>query len=399
MPLDAPIGARFDVSRESDRLDGRASRQWATRPTDERFLSMEELIASLQTRKQRSTAQTVRLGSIAPTLIGDALGFEVDGVPLEPTNYSFNQLCQEIAAPAGYLSRMSGDAALVKQCLDHGFRTADDTGRDVGMLSTTADLATGIGQMRGVTGPNYGRIWDLEVAEAIDKITKRSGVRWKVPTAFRTADGKGAFGRQYECIDPTRDSTTLYAGDRDIFLFLVDEEHPIEAGFLPDGTPDLYFRGFYAWNGECGGVSNGVGTFLYRYICENRNIWGQRGFQRISINHTKHAAERFVSLLIPALEAFCNGSTDGIVSAIEASRRARIARDDTERLDFLTRLDFGPKEAVTIMQRCMDEEGRPIETIYDAQQAITSYARTFGNQDRRVDLERQAGKLLDLVAA
>jgi hypothetical protein len=47
----------------------------------------------------------------------------------------------------------------------------------------------------------------------------------------------------------------------------------------------------------------------------------------------------------------------------------------------------------------MDEEGRPIETIYDAQQAITSYARTFGNQDRRVDLERQAGKLMDLVAA
>ena len=398
MPLDAPIGARFDVSREQDRLDGRASRQWATRPMDERFVSLDELIASLQERTNRSTARTVRLGSISATMIGSELGFDLDGVPVEPTNYSFNQLCQEIGAPAGYLSKMAGNPALAVQCLEYGFRTAEDTGREVGVLETTA-LATGKGALRGVTGPNYGRIWDLEVAEAVKKMTDRSGARWEVPTAFRTADGRGAFGKQYQCVDPTRDSTTLYAGDRDIFLFMVDQRNPIEAGHLPDGSPDLFFRGFYAWNGECGGVSNGVGTFLYRYVCENRNIWGQRGFQRISINHTKNAAERFVGQLLPALENFVNGSTDGIVSSIEASRRARIARDDDERFAFLTRLDFGPKEAVAIMQRCIDEEGRPIETLFDAQQAITAYARGFGNQDRRVDLERQAGKLMDLVVA
>jgi len=40
-----------------------------------------------------------------------------------------------------------------------------------------------------------------------------------------------------------------------------------------------------------------------------------------------------------------------------------------------------------------------MEPLFDAQQAITAYARCFGNQDRRVDLERQAGKLMDLVAA
>ncbi len=40
-------------------------------------------------------------------------------------------------------------------------------------------------------------------------------------------------------VDVTKDSTTLYASDRDVFLFLVDDTHPIEAGRLPNGDPDL----------------------------------------------------------------------------------------------------------------------------------------------------------------
>jgi hypothetical protein len=48
----------------------------------------------------------------------------------------------------------------------------------------------------------------------------------------------------------TKDTTTLYAPDRDVFLFL-DDAHPIEAGRLPDGQPDLYFRSFTAGTARC----------------------------------------------------------------------------------------------------------------------------------------------------
>jgi len=54
-------------------------------------------------------------------------------------------------------------------------------------------------------------------------------------------------------VDITRDTTTLYASDRDVFLFLVDDAYPIGAGRLPNGDPDPFFRGFYAWNSEVGG--------------------------------------------------------------------------------------------------------------------------------------------------
>ena len=42
-------------------------------------------------------------------------------------------------------------------------------------------------------------------------------------------------------VEVSKDTTTLYASDGDIFLFLVDDAHPIEAGRLPNGDPDLYF--------------------------------------------------------------------------------------------------------------------------------------------------------------
>ena len=45
-------------------------------------------------------------------------------------------------------------------------------------------------------------------------------------------------------VDVTKVTTTFYASDRDAFLFLVDDLNPIKAELLPDGSPDLYFRGF-----------------------------------------------------------------------------------------------------------------------------------------------------------
>ena len=35
----------------------------------------------------------------------------------------------------------------------------------------------------------------------------------------------------------TKDTTTLFASDRDIFVFLVDDRNPIEVGKLPNGEP------------------------------------------------------------------------------------------------------------------------------------------------------------------
>jgi hypothetical protein len=71
----------------------------------------------------------------------------------------------------------------------------------------------------------------------------------------------------------TRDSTTLYASDRDVFMFLVDDRNPIEVGKLASGAPDLMFRGFYSQNSEVGTRSAKLAAFFLRGVCMNRNLW------------------------------------------------------------------------------------------------------------------------------
>jgi len=102
-------------------------------------------------------------------------------------------------------------------------------------------------------------------------------------------------------VDITQDTTTLYASDRDVFLFLVDDLNPIEAGRLPDGSPDLYFRGFYCWNSEVGAKTLGIASFYLRAVCQNRNLWGVEDFEEITIRHSKYAASRFAHEAAPAL--------------------------------------------------------------------------------------------------
>jgi hypothetical protein len=44
------------------------------------------------------------------------------------------------------------------------------------------------------------------------------------------------------------------------------------------------------------------------------------------------------------------------------------------------------------------EEGRPIETLWDVTVAATAFARSRTNTDKRLEIERAAGELLKLAA-
>lgn len=46
-----------------------------------------------------------------------------------------------------------------------------------------------------------------------------------------------------------------------------------------------------------------------------------------------------------------------------------------------------------------EHDGRPIETRWDMVNAITAKARSLGNQDKRLELERSASKLLRVIAS
>ena len=216
--------------------------------------------------------------------------------------------------------------------------------------------------------------------------------RWKVPDVLDWSTG--IYNPR---VGVTRDTTTLYASDRDVLLFLVDDLNPIEAGRLPDGSPDLYFRGFYCWNSEVGAKTLGIASFYLRAVCQNRNLWGVEDFDEITIRHSKFAASRFAHEAAPALTRFANSSPIPFVNGIKSARERIVARTDEERTDFLRKRGFSKSETAKIIETALDEEGRKPESVFDFVQRITAVARDKPHQDPRLDLEARAKKLLDRV--
>ncbi|WP_439402662.1 DUF932 domain-containing protein [Bradyrhizobium sp. DASA03068] len=387
---DARGGYRVDVGR-GERV-GRVSSEWFSRPADERYLSLNELARSVRDRADRSRTRVVESALIhveANRADPERLTLMLPGSdkPATPTHWSFGQLASQVGAPATYLRQLP--AALAGINLQYGLTAS--RAEQIKTLETD----DGRVELRAVTSPDYGRIFDHELVEAVQRIAGNGtgDTRWKVP---------GVLDWSTSVYNPnvniTQDTTTLYASDRDVFLFLVDDLNPIEAGRLPDGSPDLYFRGFYCWNSEVGAKTLGMASFYLRAVCQNRNLWGVEEFEEIIIRHSKHAASRFAHEAAPALVSFANSSAMPFINGIRAAREKIVARTDDDRNEFLRKRGFSRGETAKIIERVLSEEGRKPESVFDFVQGITAVARGKTHQDARLDMETRAKKLLDCVA-
>lgn len=382
-------GFRVDVSR-GERV-GRVSSEWFSRPDDERFLSLTDLYESVRRRAEHAQTRIMESRAVRVEASRDnaeRLALMVPGrdETVAPTHWSFGQLCSLVGAPSSYLRQLPAPLAGIN--LQHGLLSHRTE------LVKTLEADNGRVELRAVTGPDYGRIWDHELVAAVMKIAGNGtgDTRWKVPGVL---DWNTMTHNPF--VDITKDTTTLYASDRDVFLFLVDDTHPIEAGRLPDGSPDLYFRGFYCWNSEVGSKTLGIASFYLRAVCMNRNLWGVENFEQITIRHSKFAAQRFAYEAAPALTSFADSSPAPFIAGIKAAREQIVARSEEDRESFLRKRGFSKSETVKIIETVLHEEGRPPESVFDFVQGITALARGKAHQDARLELEGKAKRLLERV--
>ena len=387
---DASGGYKVDVSRGGH--NGRVSSEWFSRPDDEKFLSLSDLYASVKGRAERSRTRTVESAAIRLEAHRDdpeklALVLPDTEAPIAPTHWSFGQLASLVSAPAAYLRQLPAPLAGIN--LQYGL--TNHRAEQVKTLETE----DGRTELRAVTGPDYGRIYDHELVSAVQRIAGdgTGDTRWKVPGVLDWSTGV-----YNPMVDVTKDTTTLYASDRDVFLFLVDDLNSIEAGTLPDGSPDLYFRGFYCWNSEVGAKTLGIASFYLRAVCQNRNLWGVEDFQEISIRHSKYAANRFAHEAAPALTRFAESSPAPFVQGIRTARERIVARTDEDRTDFLRKRGFSKAETAKIVETVLVEEGRPPESVFDFVQGITAVARGKPQQDARLTMETRAKTLMERAA-
>lgn len=380
-------GFRVDVSR-GERI-GRVSSEWFSRPDDERYLNLTDLYDALRRRTEHAQIRTLESRAVKVDASRDnaeRLALIVPGrdEPVVPTHWSFGQLCSLVGAPSSYMRQLPAPLAAIN--LQHGLLSHRAE------LVKTLEADDGRVELRAVTGPDYGRIWDHELVAAVMKIAGNGtgDTRWKVPGVL---DWKTMTHNPF--VDITKDTTTLYASDRDVFLFLVDDTHPIEAGRLPNGSPDLYFRGVYCWNSEVGSKTLGIASFYLRAVCMNRNLWGFENFEEITIRHSKFAAQRFAHEAAPALKSFADSSPAPFIAGIKAARERIVARTDEDRESFLRRGGFSKSDTTKIIETVLAEENRKPESIFDFVQGVTALARTKSHQDARLELEGKAKCLME----
>src|SRR6202045_1066491 len=234
-----------------------ANEQWRTRPQDERFTSLTDLQAKAQHVMDHSAARVVASKSISADIVdGKLVVVGPSGKAAIPSNWAFGQLSQRAGAPAGYLRDLPNE--LAADCLNYGLHVARPV-EDVGVLLYQNG---GPAELHAVTGPNYGRIWNARLGAALVEAfgDGRTG-------AFRVP---GEFGKQV-AID--KENTTLYASDRDMVVFLADEEKSTEVPNRRDGKTGRISTGLAIGNSDVGGGTLWVARFAFDSFCCNRIIW------------------------------------------------------------------------------------------------------------------------------
>jgi len=348
----------------------RAHQEWATRPPDQRFTSLDALKRAVTARASLST--TVDVSPETLRFTNDAVVLHTPHGTAEPTHWAFGQLAGQLGVPSGYVRSLP--PSLAAACLSHGLSTHPQESWRL-LLTADASDSDASPMLRAITSPMYGRIWDRDVVTFVEQLVNQTGGQF-----FNPKDGSGI-------------PSGLYASDRDVFLFFIDGDSVVEGG----GDRDQLHRGFFVWNSEVGAASFGISVFLFRAMCSNHIVWGVTDYREVRIRHSSRAPERFLTEAAPLLTRCMTASAQPIEAHIQRAKRLELPLALDERLTWLEARGLTRPEARAAIDRADEEEGQSI-TLWDLVNGVSAVARTLPHLDTKVALERKAGALLALAS-
>lgn len=353
------------------------SNEWCSRPDDQRFTSFKTLHDFNLAKKAASDEKGVALDHLRVRALKDgglALMDPTTDKGAVLTHWSFGQLASQAKAPAGYLRTLPSELAQIP--LQYSL---EQQRVDAKLLLRRRDAAWSVD---AITSDTYGRIYDADLTGAIMANIDLSV--WKVPAA------------SYASTNPKR-ATTLYASDRDCFVCLVDDAHPIEVPGT-NGVETL-FRGFIARNSEVGAATLEIIGFLYRTICDNRIIWGGREIASLKVRHTSGGPMRYVREARPAIERYLTAGTEETVRMVRDARALELGKNEKDVAAWLKSRGFTQGESRRAVELAGAEPGANPRALWSVVQGLTAQAHEVPFGDERLDLERRASRLLDAAAA
>jgi len=348
-------------------------KSWARRPGDEQFTQLSELSTHLKDRHLRSEFEIVSavdLSIIDKGYMSVATPSKKWGMGLN--NWSFTQLCQWADVPAFYLRKLPVDIAAFN--LEYGLKNLSN--------NATLNLMSTDDSVRAVTSGTYGRVWDHQVVEMVEEVLDENPTaRWVVPSEASFTSG--------------HNPTTLYAGDRDMWVFLVKDNDPISIWNPNREEYETLYHGSIIRNSEVGKAKIEFLDFLYRSICSNRMIYMTDGStKKFGIRHTISAPERFELEGKQILTQFLTTPSTVYKETLEKAMTTKVGETEDEVKDWMkAKLQITKKQAGRIIDRAIAEEG-DYRTPWVLTQGGTSLAKMQENTDTRVELERNMSRML-----
>jgi hypothetical protein len=262
-----------------------ANRQWATRPDDERFETLEQMLAV--TRGYALSAQTVEApaASLRVEANGEDLYLTRGHGGAKLTHYAFGQIAARASAPANYLRSLP--PTLAAQNINHGLKENYQASDDQARILMHQNGSTVV---RAVNGEVYDRTWNYTIVERLMQLRPQG---WRVPPARPVREGQKGTRKATEAdILPNQTDfglavkvgddiapAGLYASDHDMFAFLVNPERAVKAGNR------MLMRGIIVRNSEVGDGAYSVLYFCMDEVCGNHIIWGVENVHEIRVRH------------------------------------------------------------------------------------------------------------------
>lgn len=312
-----------------------ASNEWANRPAEERFWTLDDVLADACLSKARSAEGTRQWENVDESLCvmpeGAEVGIGVNSTvqkPIRISPYAWRQLCSRHGAPASYLGTLRPELAL--ECLRENLRVmTEDDNPETFVLAThdgNENAAERQWHLRDFAGSRFQRVWDQDVVELVAEITDG----WVTPPAWAMSgedDGSGLV-RKATAADVSNHTLVregdwitasgLYRSDRDMFLFRVDPQRTV-VDDDSDGAGGLS-AGVFVRNAEVSGVTTlRFTTFLFDFVCGNHIVWDAREISHYRRRHTGDALGDFEKAFRAALAKYNPAAALETIHAAQAA--------------------------------------------------------------------------------
>ena len=328
------------------------------RTPDETFASMQDLWDHCHRQRTQSRDRWHGPETIL-TRADNALGLTLgtDGA-FYMNDWSFSSLCRLAGVSKDTVNRLTPKTASI--VLDE---TLPRNGAKPFQLLTADD------RIRSIHGASYTRLWNTDLLSVIGEFA----------TDFQPPQ-KAVTG-----------GTGLYAGEQDLFVFLID---PLGWAEI-DG--DAFAPGFFVWNSEVGRRSVGIETFWFQAVCQNHIVWDACEVVEFSRKHTANVYDALTNIrrIIETLVAKRDARKDGFVNTIRKAMATKLGDDAEQSIKELCKNGISrsvAKDAVTLAQ----EKGR--FTVWSVVDALTRLSQESRNAGDRTEADQEAAQLLTLVA-